>query len=81
MFKMNNLVNGEDGNITSWCHDVSTAFLPGDTSLLYMQSTHKLHIVLIHHLITLPSPFKAVLSQFLLNGTSALAHLYTLEPP
>lgn len=35
--KKRNLVNGEDNYITSWCQNISAAFLPNDTSLFHTQ--------------------------------------------
>lgn len=71
---MKNLGNGEDGN-KSWCQNVSAAFLPGNTSPFHTQSTHKLHVVLKHHLITLSS-LKAAFSQLLNQKLTSTAQVH-----
>lgn len=35
-------MTGEDDNITSWCQNVSAAFLFGNTKPFHTRSTHKL---------------------------------------
>lgn len=62
---------------------MSVLFLPGNTSPFHTQSTHKLHVVLKHHLITL-SCLKAAFSQLLNQKLRSTVQVHlppsTLDP-